>query len=87
MLVWTSLRASARQPAASLRSVSPQKYYAEEGSRQGTDLRLWRAITKSDAATTKQLDQLAVKFATAIYGVTTLLNDLNERVTKVEASK
>lgn len=46
-----------------------------------------RAIAKSETATTKQLDQLAVTFATAINGVTTLLNDLKERVTKVEASK
>lgn len=46
-----------------------------------------RAIAKSETATTKQLDQLAVTFATAINGVTTLLNDLKERVAKVEASK
>lgn len=46
-----------------------------------------RAIAKSEMATTKQLDQLGVTFSTAIAGVTTLLNDLKERVTKVEATK
>ena len=46
-----------------------------------------RAIAKSEAATNKQLEQLNVTFATAIKGVTDLLNDTKERVAKVESLK
>ena len=46
-----------------------------------------RAIAKSEAATNKQLEQLNVTFATAIKGVTDLLNDTKERVAKVESIK
>lgn len=46
-----------------------------------------RAIAKSELAMTKQLEQLQATFATAINGVTLLLNDAKERVVKIESSK
>ena len=46
-----------------------------------------RAIAKSEAATTKQLEQLNQTFATAIKGVTDLLNDTKDRVSRIEAAK
>ena len=46
-----------------------------------------RAIAKSEAATNKQLEQLNVTFATAIKGVTDLLNDTKDRITKIESNK
>lgn len=46
-----------------------------------------RAIAKSEAATNKQLEQLNVTFATAIKGVTDLLNDTKDRIAKVETLK
>lgn len=44
-----------------------------------------RAIAKSETATAKQLDQMTITNATAISGVNSTLNDIKERVTKVEA--
>jgi len=46
-----------------------------------------RAIAKSELAMTKQLEQLQATFATAINGVTLLLNDAKERVVKIESMK
>lgn len=46
-----------------------------------------RAIAKSEMAMTKQLEQLQATFATAINGVTLLLNDAKERIVKIEANK
>jgi chemotaxis protein histidine kinase CheA len=46
-----------------------------------------RAIAKSEAATTKQLDQQALTFRTAIEGLTDLVNDVKERVGKLESIK
>ena len=46
-----------------------------------------RAIAKSEAATTKQLEQLNATFATAIKGVTDLLQDTKDRVGRIEALK
>jgi hypothetical protein len=46
-----------------------------------------KSIAKSEAATTKQLDQQAVTFRTAIDGVLVILNDLKERVGRLEAMK
>jgi hypothetical protein len=43
------------------------------------------AIAKSEAATSKQLDQLQLTFTTALAGVTTGLNDLKERIATTEA--
>jgi len=45
------------------------------------------AIAKSEAGTSEQLKQLGVIQNTAIAGVTTILNDLKERVVKIEALK
>jgi hypothetical protein len=44
-----------------------------------------RAIAKSEASTTKQLEQLSETFVTAIAGVTVALDDLKDRVRTVEA--
>ncbi len=44
-----------------------------------------RAIAKSETATAKQIDQMTITNATAISGVNNTLNDIKERVTKVEA--
>lgn len=44
-----------------------------------------RAIAKSETATAKQIDQMTITNATAISGVISTLNDIKERVTKVEA--
>lgn len=46
-----------------------------------------RAIAKSETAMTKQLEQLQATFATAINGVTLLLNDAKDRIVKIEAGK
>lgn len=46
-----------------------------------------RAIAKSETAMTKQLEQLQATFATAINGVTLLLNDAKDRIVKIEANK
>jgi DNA anti-recombination protein RmuC len=46
-----------------------------------------RAIAKSETATAKQIDQMTITNATAINGVINTLNDIKERVTKVEAEK
>jgi ribosomal protein L7/L12 len=46
-----------------------------------------RAIAKSEAATTKQLEQLTATFNTAIKGVTDLLNDSKDRLSRMEAIK
>lgn len=46
-----------------------------------------RAIAKSEAATSKQLEQLGTTFTTAIAGVTTTLADLKERVSRIESVK
>jgi tetrahydromethanopterin S-methyltransferase subunit G len=46
-----------------------------------------RAIAKSETATAKQIDQMTITNATAINGVISTLNDIKERVTKVEAEK
>lgn len=46
-----------------------------------------RAIAKSESATTKQLDQQASGFSTAISGVFNQLNDVKERMTRVESGK
>lgn len=44
-----------------------------------------RAIAKSEAATTKQIEQLTITFTTAIKGVTDLLSDTKDRVGKIES--
>lgn len=46
-----------------------------------------RAIAKSEASTTKQLEQLSETFATAIRGLTQLVDDLKERTGRIEAIK
>jgi hypothetical protein len=46
-----------------------------------------RSIAKSEAATTKQLEQLSATFTTAIKGVTDALQDLKDRITRVESLK
>ncbi len=46
-----------------------------------------RAIAKSETATAKQIDQMTITNATAIAGVISTLNDIKERVTKVESAK
>ena len=46
-----------------------------------------RAIAKSEMATAKQLDQLTATFTVSISGVTDLLNDTKDRVSKLEAGK
>jgi cobalamin biosynthesis Mg chelatase CobN len=46
-----------------------------------------RAIAKSEAAMTKQLEQLGETFKTAIGGLTDALADLKDRVTAIEAVK
>jgi len=46
-----------------------------------------RAIAKSEASTKEQLNQLTATFTTAIGGVTDTLNDLKDRVGRVEAVK
>lgn len=44
-----------------------------------------KSIAKSEAATNKQLDQLGTTFAANITGITVLLNDLKERISKIES--
>lgn len=44
-----------------------------------------RAIAKSETATAKQIDQMAITNVTAISGVISTLNDIKERVAKIEA--
>lgn len=46
-----------------------------------------RSIAKSEMSTSKQLEQLNTTFATAITGLTTVLNDLKDRVGKLESVK
>jgi len=46
-----------------------------------------RAIAKSEASTTKQLEQLSVTFATNIQSVTSLVGDIKERISTIEARK
>jgi uncharacterized LabA/DUF88 family protein len=46
-----------------------------------------RAIAKSEAATTKQLEQLNATFTTAINGVAASLQDCKDRVAKLESLK
>lgn len=46
-----------------------------------------RAIAKSEAATTKQLEQLSATFSTAIGGVTDSVQDLKDRITRIESMK
>lgn len=45
------------------------------------------AIAKSEAGTSEQLKQLSVNFTTAINGVLVTLNDLKDRVVKIESVK
>ena len=44
-----------------------------------------RAIAKSESATTKQLEALNSTYFTALKGITDLLNDTKDRVSKVES--
>lgn len=44
-----------------------------------------RAIAKSEAATTKQIDQQVISASAAIGGVTSSLTDLKERISKIES--
>ncbi len=46
-----------------------------------------RAIAKSEASTTKQLEQLATTFQTAIKAIEDMANDLRDRLTTVESLK
>jgi tetrahydromethanopterin S-methyltransferase subunit F len=46
-----------------------------------------RAIAKSEAATTKQLEQLGATFSAAVAGVETILQDLKDRITRIESLK
>ncbi len=46
-----------------------------------------KAIAKSDASTTKQLDQLAITFNTAINAVSESLSDVKGKVTVLESIK
>jgi hypothetical protein len=46
-----------------------------------------RSISKSEAATSKQIEQLSTTFNTAITGVTDSLGDLKDRVGRIEAIK
>ncbi len=46
-----------------------------------------RAIAKSEASTTKQLEQLATTFQTAIKAIEDKANDLRDRLTTVESLK
>lgn len=46
-----------------------------------------RAIAKSEAAMTKQLEQLSVNFTTAINGVALQQQDSKERIVKIESAK
>jgi len=46
-----------------------------------------RAIAKSEAATSKQLEQQSATFSTAIGGVTVALGDVKDRVGKIEYVK
>jgi SMC interacting uncharacterized protein involved in chromosome segregation len=46
-----------------------------------------RAIAKSEAATTKQMDQQRLTFETAIKSVTDLMNEVKERITRIESVK
>lgn len=46
-----------------------------------------RAIAKSEASTAEQLKQLSTTFSTSISGLTTNLNDLKERVSRIESLK
>jgi DNA-directed RNA polymerase len=46
-----------------------------------------KAIQKSETSTTKQLEQITVTFTTALHGITTALEDIKERVSKIEAIK
>jgi DNA repair exonuclease SbcCD ATPase subunit len=46
-----------------------------------------RAIAKSEAATSKQLDQLSITFTTAISSIQRELGEMKERVTTIEQRK
>jgi len=46
-----------------------------------------RAIAKSEAATKEQLNQLSATFTAAIKGLTDILNDTKERVSKNESAR
>jgi VIT1/CCC1 family predicted Fe2+/Mn2+ transporter len=46
-----------------------------------------RAIAKSEASTAKQIEQLGATFSTAISGVTDVLQDLKDRITRIESVK
>lgn len=46
-----------------------------------------KAISKSEQGTTKQIDQLATNFDTAIKGQETQVDDLKERMTRVETAQ
>lgn len=45
------------------------------------------AVTKTEASTTKQLEQLSANFATAISAVDGGLGDIKERVSRIESAK
>ncbi len=46
-----------------------------------------KSITKSETATAEQLRQLTATFTTALGGLTNILDDLKERVGKIESRK
>lgn len=46
-----------------------------------------RAVAKSDAATTKQIEQLTLTFRAGLDGLTTLLGDTKDRVGVIEATR
>jgi hypothetical protein len=46
-----------------------------------------RSISKSEASTSKQIEQLSTTFNTAITGVTDSLGDIKDRVGRIEAVK
>jgi hypothetical protein len=46
-----------------------------------------RATAKAEAATTKQLEQLTINFTTATAGQTAIINDMKDRIGRIESVK
>jgi hypothetical protein len=89
-LLLTELSCLKREVAQRFVAVEQQRVEQKRDTKDAVDSALSaqrEAITKSETSTKEQLGQLTVNFATGIKAVTDGLNDLKERVGKIESLK